>query len=868
VEGEGKFDNEGPLRLIRPQKYEDEFNAMYCVRWVNEITVLPIYYDVDLSVDSTEKATFSGVNATYTLTVKNKGTKTDDYTLSISNPDNASLWLSKDRIANLHAGANETVLLNVTSTFGGLFRVNVTATSENDHFAADCVNTTTTIGGLMISGRVSQESFFTLTEIRGMQNITDEYTLRSGGGNHTGNYTGVLLSYLLKEEAGMIGEENDVEVVASDGYSRTFLFDDVNKTYWNGTRMILAYDGEGAPLDEGEGPLKLIRPQEYEGEFNAMYCVKQVNRIVVLPGYDVNLRLDSRAKRTTESENATYTLTVENAGTKPDNYTLSISNPDNASVWLSKDRIENLPTGANETALLNVTSASKGLFRVNVTATSESDPFALDYVNTTTTVADLIVCGALSQERFFDLTEIRGMQSITDEYTLRSGGGNHTGNYTGVLLSYLLKEAAGMIGEENYVKVTASDGYSRTFLFDDVNKTYWNGTRMILAYDEEGAPLDEGEGPLKLIRPQEYEGEFNAMDCVKCVAEVFVFPEGRLNVTGAVASNTTFTTAELRDMPYVIHIGNKPAHCEHHIWKGVSLKHLLYDEAGMKDYATSVNVIASDGYHREFDIEQINVEEPGNTTMILAYDDNGSCILAKENGGNGPLRLAVPTEHHPSYCVKWVTDIEVLSTPQSYTLNVTGSGITAERSFTGSEIEAMPAVIDEYYIKVGQGRPSWTATYKGVSVWHLLNEEVGLKNPENVKIISEDGYTQMFSIEDVKSGYSGKQIILAYEKNGTHLEPRIDEEPRPWDEGPFYRNGPLRLIVPQRFEGEYNSPFCVKWVNKVEVTGGGGGGGGDSILASIAVSPSSATLYTGTTEQFTATAYDQYGTEMSDITFT
>jgi len=105
--------------------------------------------------------------------------------------------------------------------------------------------------------------------------------------------------------------------------------------------------------------------------------------------YGVNLTVDKETKLTVAGVNATYELTVENTGNQPDNYTLSVDNPDNATVAeLSTYTITNLAPGENYAVLLNVTNATVGVgtFRVNVTATSVSNTSVFDYVNTTTTI--------------------------------------------------------------------------------------------------------------------------------------------------------------------------------------------------------------------------------------------------------------------------------------------------------------------------------------------------------------------------------------------------------------------------------------------------------------------------------------------------
>jgi parallel beta-helix repeat protein len=127
------------------------------------IVTKPIY-GVDLAVNVPALTTAPSVNATYLLTVGNTGTVSDSYTLSIENLDNADVAvLNKSYIAALPAGANATVLLNVTDATAGTYRVNVTATSEGNVSIKDTISTTTTVSGgpTYVSGIISSDTTWT-----------------------------------------------------------------------------------------------------------------------------------------------------------------------------------------------------------------------------------------------------------------------------------------------------------------------------------------------------------------------------------------------------------------------------------------------------------------------------------------------------------------------------------------------------------------------------------------------------------------------------------------------------------------------------------------------------------------------------------
>ena len=123
-----------------------------------EVTGVAPVYGVNLTVDKTEDTTYQNVNATYTLTVNNTGTVEDTFDLTVDNADGAAVAnLSTYSITNLAAGANRTVLLNVTNATAGTFGVNVTANSTGDPSKVGYINTTTTVTEVAAPEIVSYE---------------------------------------------------------------------------------------------------------------------------------------------------------------------------------------------------------------------------------------------------------------------------------------------------------------------------------------------------------------------------------------------------------------------------------------------------------------------------------------------------------------------------------------------------------------------------------------------------------------------------------------------------------------------------------------------------------------------------------------
>ncbi|PXF52946.1 MAG: hypothetical protein C4B56_04055 [Candidatus Methanophagaceae archaeon] len=115
--------------------------------WVNDTAkTLTTPYYVYMTAEPAEKTVKPNEDATYTLTVKNLGTNTDNYTLTVDNVSNADIAiLNTSTIQNLSAGAKRVVLLTVRDEAAGTYIVNVTATSEADKNVTDTVSTITKV---------------------------------------------------------------------------------------------------------------------------------------------------------------------------------------------------------------------------------------------------------------------------------------------------------------------------------------------------------------------------------------------------------------------------------------------------------------------------------------------------------------------------------------------------------------------------------------------------------------------------------------------------------------------------------------------------------------------------------------------------
>ncbi len=144
-------------------------------------------------------------------------------------------------------------------------------------------------------------------------------------------------------------------------------------------------------------------------------------------------------------------------------------------------------------------------------------------------------------------------------------------------------------------------------------------------------------------------------------------------------------------------------------------------------------------------------------------------------------------------------------------ISITGAGIKAGSEITLNELKQMDDIlVSANYFSRGTEKPGWSKTahteFKGVLLYELLADHAGMNaEASQVQIIAEDGYTQVFSIEDIKADYSDEteenkklRMIIAWEQDG-----------REYDSS---QGNPFCLVMGQQFPGDYNRQ---KWVNNI-----------------------------------------------------
>lgn len=144
-------------------------------------------------------------------------------------------------------------------------------------------------------------------------------------------------------------------------------------------------------------------------------------------------------------------------------------------------------------------------------------------------------------------------------------------------------------------------------------------------------------------------------------------------------------------------------------------------------------------------------------------------------------------------------------------ISITGPGIEASQEFTLKELQQMKDIlVSANYFSRGAEKPGWGKTahtaFSGVLLYELLADYGGLKaDATQVKIIAEDNYTQVFSIEDIQADYIDEtdsrqklRMIIAWSQDGQEYDANI--------------GAPFRLVMGQQFPGDYNRQ---KWVHQI-----------------------------------------------------
>lgn len=144
-------------------------------------------------------------------------------------------------------------------------------------------------------------------------------------------------------------------------------------------------------------------------------------------------------------------------------------------------------------------------------------------------------------------------------------------------------------------------------------------------------------------------------------------------------------------------------------------------------------------------------------------------------------------------------------------LSINGDKLKTAVNFSLDDLQAMQDItLTDCYYSRGKAKENWPAAchneFTGISLAALLADKADLKaEPVRIKIKADDGYTLMLSWDEVKAGYLDETnpdkkltTMLAWSQDGTAYT--------------SVEGSCLRLIMGQKYEGDYNRQ---RWVHSV-----------------------------------------------------
>lgn len=399
----------------------------------------------------------------------------------------------------------------------------------------------------------------------------------------------------------------------------------------------------------------------------------------------------------------------------------------------------------------------------------------------------LTVVGLNGTSVTLNTAQIGNLTSFTSlgAWITSAGHINPVVNYTGVKITTLC-DLVGGISNATSLKITASDGYSMVFTYDQVMGAYLTydpvtGNEVphtqplttILSYFENGTYHKSGSGPLRLsiVGPEGLitDGHWWIKDVTQLELEAAV-AEYTLTLNGTSSGQYFVMDRATLESGVNCHGENWTDSSSGIRWTGIPLWYLVghIDDSNvheddaynrtLADEGYVVRIIAQDGYYIDLDSMFVKL----NNDILLANLQDGSALETKY----WPLRL-VGGDLSKSQMIRNVAEIKLLF--PDYTLTLNGTSIKTVYSFALDDL-------------VAQYGASWvdantTTTWTGVPLWRLVGmvddtnstsfNETLADEGYTVKVIANDDYATSFNSSFVKLN---DDIILANLENGTALE--------------------------------------------------------------------------------------------------
>lgn len=471
--------------------------------------------------------------------------------------------------------------------------------------------------------------------------------------------------------------------------------------------------------------------------------------------------------------------------------------------------------------------------------------------STTAAPAALTVVNG-SQTKTFTVAELKSMAAVSGWAGQMSSTGNITGpnQYKGVSMMDLLKTVGG-VTETNAIRVSAKDGYTMTISYkqltegnftviDSINGKETKAAKqpvVFLAYEMNGAPIDDTVGPLRLgimtAEQQVTEGHW----WVKWAQKIEVIATEApwtLHLQGAVTEDVD--PASFESCAAIGCHGQKWTDDQGRVWEGVPLYYFVgkvddvtathnkdaYNVALAEQDAYEVHIVATDGTVQKLTSKEVEK----NDNMIVSFRRDGAPLPTNQ----WPLRL-VGSAVDKSRQIGQITTIKLMfgaattTTTTPTTPATTGSGEVAltvvsgstTKTYTLAQLQAMPPTTGYGSTKNKAGVISGPDKYTGVSLTSLIDTVGGMTDTQSVKITAKDAFSKTFTYKQVYLGgdfnifdEAGNPavaaikpyVLLAYSKNGSPLDATV---------------GPVQTVIIAAYDQVTENSLWVKLTVKIEI---------------------------------------------------
>ncbi|MCL5877615.1 MAG: molybdopterin-dependent oxidoreductase [Candidatus Bathyarchaeota archaeon] len=327
---------------------------------------------------------------------------------------------------------------------------------------------------LTLIGADGQYKNLTKADILALESYMGRGGIKSHGNqiSGVGNYTGVPVSTLIQLIGGMKSDQT-LTAKAADNYIMTYSYNQVI----NG-QDILTYDALTGSQTTATQPAKLVLSYYRDG--------------VALPSDEGPLRMSVLGNEGFITQGNIWAKWVVELKINPNPY----SNPEPTDMPTSVPSKTTTPTPANP---------------------STNSPTSTPAPTSTTTPAPsadtlLTVIGVEGAHVSLTLNDLLGLTTYSANGGIKSGSGlSNYGKYTGIPILTICNLVGG-INSSNTVKVTASDSYTSTYTYSQVNgqdipmydqnqnaATPTHSLTVIVAYHYNDTALPNDPGPLRVI---------------------------------------------------------------------------------------------------------------------------------------------------------------------------------------------------------------------------------------------------------------------------------------------------------------------------------------------------------------------------------